>query len=68
MSVVKMTLNELNTELTAEELQELETDAVQTFKQAEPNETYDLLAYFSRNTAESQTIWERLHRITEPPA
>ena len=25
MSVVKMTLNELNTELTAEELQELET-------------------------------------------
>ncbi len=57
MSVVKITLNELNTELTAEELQELETaESKQSrFDEDSPAMTMEQLMQFKRMNRQNRT-------------
>ena len=57
MSMVKMTLNELNTELTAEELQELETaESKQSrFDEESPAMTMEQLMQFKRLNRQNRT-------------
>ena len=64
--MVKMTMNELSTDLTAEELLELE--AAESREPAESHKANHFPAYFSRNPAESKAVRERLYRPAEPSA
>ena len=67
--MVNMSFKELNSELTREEIQELENAAARTIKYDEdsPEMTEEMLKQFKRMKQNSQSIWKRLYIFSQPP-